>query len=266
MGIEGDAVLISEKILWETKQKILEEISHPYLKKQLEFPKIDETILQIVLYFLSSKELPPKNIMDYSKSVMLIQMALDIHDLVPIDDLICERQNSQLQVLAGDYYSGLYYKILAEVPNIELIRYLAEGIHIVNEKKVSIYNREVTSALEYVTSMQRVETAVFQKLAAFLQDEVWELLISKWIHLHQIVNKREQYEQYILKNELPLENDKNLPAKEQKEASEWLERYIQQLKEDVNIWQRQVPGLDYFLSTGERKDVVIDDAYYLNRK
>lgn len=259
-------MLISDKLLWETKQKIMEEISHPFLKEQLEMPNIDETILHIVLCLLYSKQLPPKNIMDYTKSVMLIQMALDIHDLVPTDDQICERQNSQLQVLAGDFYSGLYYKILAEVPNIELIRYLAEGIHIVNEQKVSIYNHEVTSALEYVNSMKRVETAVYQKLAAFLQDEAWESLISKWIHLHHIENKKVQYEQYILENDLELETDYLQPIETQVQASEWLEHYIQQLKEDVKNWQGQIPGLDYFLSPGEREEVVVENPYYLNRK
>ena len=48
----------------------------------------------------------------------------------------------QLTVFAGDYYSGLYYKHLAKVGNISIIRMLSEGVKDINEHKVIVYHKE----------------------------------------------------------------------------------------------------------------------------
>ena len=70
-------------------------------------------------------------------------MLLDTHDDV---SNTLEDENSmktrQFTILAGDYYSGLYYKVLAEVCNTEMIKKLSEGVKTINEHKVTIYHKK----------------------------------------------------------------------------------------------------------------------------
>jgi len=232
-------VIISEELLKATKLSILEDISHPYLKEQLKVPEIDDSILQMVLSLILSKNIPWDQAIIYAKAVMLIQIALDTHDLVPKEDQFCERKNSQLQVLAGDYYSGLYYRNLAMVPNIRLIQFLAEGIHIVNEHKMSVYKNEVSTATDFMEAMKKVETGVYQKLAEFFQDEEWKSLITNWIHLYHLSNKKDNYEQYIRENQLDLYFPTGIESVDQ-----WLDQYIEKLKEAVMADQRKLLGSD----------------------
>ena len=97
-------------------------------------------------------------------TVMLIQIALDTHDFVKNDDEEIESMEvQQLTVLAGDFYSGLYYKELSYLPNIHLIRCLAEAIKIINENKIRVYQREITTFEDFMHSMKIIETSLYKK-------------------------------------------------------------------------------------------------------
>ncbi|MEN0659925.1 heptaprenyl diphosphate synthase component 1 [Caldifermentibacillus hisashii] len=192
----------SKKYITEMKEKIYNKIHHSFLSSQLELPEIDNDKLYLLLSILRFQDLPRAQFETYATSVMFIQIALDTHDLVKNDDEYMQHKKRQLTVLAGDFYSGLYYYSLSHLPNIQMIRNLAEGIKIVNENKIRIYNKEVHSFEEYMSCMMKKETAIYQKLARYFHHPISELLSSNWLHINQIIKEKEKYMNYIKKNDL----------------------------------------------------------------
>src|SRR5699024_12140218 len=76
-------------------------------------------------------------------TILLVQSALDTHELVPAGETDqMKRKEIQLSVLAGDYYSGLYYYLLAELENLDLIQILAASMREINEQKMVLFYRE----------------------------------------------------------------------------------------------------------------------------
>src|SRR5699024_3634853 len=90
---------------------------------------------------LNNINMPVKKKEKYMITTMLVQIALDTHDLVTdkkndtVEPLSVE-STRQLTVLAGDYYSGLYYLLLAEIEDYQLIHALAIAIKEITELKL----------------------------------------------------------------------------------------------------------------------------------
>ena len=78
------------------------------------------------------------------------------HDLVKEDNATSKEQ--QLKVLAGDYYSGRYYQVLANAGEIELIQQLSKGVATISELKTRFYDDEEYTFDELIQSIQIIES------------------------------------------------------------------------------------------------------------
>lgn len=163
-------------------KKMLEnKIHHPYIEKYIELPFIDLDKIGTLLYIFDEVDIVTQRKYEYIISVMLVQIALDTHDLVsiesysPTDDL-----KRQLHVLAGDYYSGMYYKSLADLGEIPLINALANAIKNINEEKMVLYKNEVTNWQELIEVIQNIESLLYTSVAELYQlsEENVELIRS----------------------------------------------------------------------------------------
>src|SRR5699024_12275108 len=100
----------------------------------------------------------------YIITTMLVQLALDTHDKVSVDDILETRTKSQipnqLTVLAGDYYSGLYYFLLSEIDDFELIHVLATALKEINEQQMNLYYTERLSSEEFIYIIKSIETLI----------------------------------------------------------------------------------------------------------
>lgn len=176
------------------RKKLEGKISHPFLAQNIEAPFIDEDKLLLLVSFLDYMEMPLERIEHYSIPTMLLQVALDTHEKVT-NDMTGEHnlKNRQLTVLAGVYYSGLYYKILAEQNDIEVIRLLAEGIETINDQKIIVYQQEMDGIEKLMDSVRSIEASLLKKLTIFLHANAWGEIISHYLFIKRLFMEKEQF-------------------------------------------------------------------------
>jgi len=155
----------------QLKILIREKIKHTYLDKYIQ-PAIDYYKLSILTSIMNHTSMSDQKKEKYIITTMLVQIALDTHDLIPITNDINEakhcRTSRQLTVLAGDYFSGLYYLVLSEIEEIEFTQLLATTIKEINELKMKRYYKEVNSFEEFIEIEQKIESLLITRVASFM--------------------------------------------------------------------------------------------------
>lgn len=159
--------------LQELKKSIERKLQYSYVEQFVRKPFIDEDKLEILYYIYQNVQLS-KTVKDQQiLTVMLVQIALDTHDLIPNQqqDTTMSETEKQLTVLSGDYYSGLYYFLLAEIGEVHLIQKLAAAIRKMNENKMSLFHEEYHSITELLELIRLIEAELFTEVAEHLNHD-----------------------------------------------------------------------------------------------
>lgn len=157
------------------------KLRHPYFINYIEEPFIDEEKIALLYGALKSANLHIEQIEHYVVTIMLVQIALDTHERVSNkagEEEIGFHKCRQLTVLAGDYYSGLYYYLLSMNRDIVLIRALAEGIKEINEHKIMLYQKAHETTDDIMKSIVTIESALLQKTCDHFQLSHWKPFIT----------------------------------------------------------------------------------------
>ncbi|MEW4153217.1 heptaprenyl diphosphate synthase component 1 [Bacillus thuringiensis] len=163
------------------KEKLMEKLRHPYFINYIEEPFIDEEKIALLYGALKSANLHIEQIEHYVVTIMLVQIALDTHERVlnkAGEEEIEFHKCRQLTVLAGDYYSGLYYYLLSMNRDIVLIRALAEGIKEINEHKIMLYQKAHETTDDIMKSVVTIESALLQKTCDHFHLSHWKPFIT----------------------------------------------------------------------------------------
>ncbi len=163
------------------KEKLMEKLRHPYFINYIEEPFIDEEKIALLYGALKSANLHIEQIEHYVVTIMLVQIALDTHEKVSNkagEEAIESHKCRQLTVLAGDYYSGLYYYLLSMNRDIVLIRALAEGIKEINEHKIMLYQKAHETTDDIMKSVVTIESALLQKTCDHFHLSHWKPFIT----------------------------------------------------------------------------------------
>lgn len=164
----------------ELKERLEEKLHHPYVMRYIDIPFVDEDKLLLLYSVLHYANLPVDEIKHYALTIMLVQIALDTHEKVSQSTEAADfHKKRQLTALAGDYYSGLYYYLLAEQRDISLIRVLAAGIEEINEEKVALHQKEKRTAIDVLNSLSIIESALLQKTCDHFGVLLWKPFVSK---------------------------------------------------------------------------------------
>ncbi|PLR99942.1 heptaprenyl diphosphate synthase component 1 [Bacillus sp. T33-2] len=187
-----------EKTLSDIKGRLHKKISHPYLAENVSVPDIDEDKLLLLVSMLGQMDLDAARIENYTITTMLIQVALDTHEIVrnslPEEDPLSNKDR-QLMVLAGDYYSGLYYRQLAKSGDIGVIKTLAEGIKEINENKITVYQQDADGIDKLMKSIKKIESALFEKLSDYFHSSEWKVVAPNLLFIKRLINEKNAFVQ-----------------------------------------------------------------------
>lgn len=160
--MKGISTMMNEELIQEVIAEIHSKMSHSFLNKHIDIIEIDSIELQLLVFILLEMECSHEQVVHYATTIALIQIALDTHE--GISNQETTRIHKQLTVLAGDYYSGWYYQLLAESNDVQLIRVLSEGIKEINELKIKLFVSGCTDVVEMLECLKQIEISLIKKL------------------------------------------------------------------------------------------------------
>ncbi|GGJ85665.1 heptaprenyl diphosphate synthase component 1 [Lentibacillus kapialis] len=212
------------------KSLIKEKMNHAYIEQYVKTPALNEDKLYILIFILNNTALSEYKKERYIVTAMLVQMALDTHDLVPeSDDIPAEEthdKSKQLAVLAGDYYSGLYYYLLSEIEEVRMIQVLATAIRDINECKMQLYYQENHSFETFIHVFKQINTLLITRIAAYTNESDIGGIAADWLILKKLINIRNRNGDSSLEAALGFWATK-IPANNHKEALYAIDSFIQ---------------------------------------
>lgn len=180
--------------LKDLKACIERKIQHSYLDKYIENAVIDDCKLFIIYSIINKASLSEEKKRKYIISIILIQIALDTHDLVPASNDAHDRKanpkSRQLLVLAGDYYSGLYYFLLSEIEDFAMIQTLATTIKEINELKMKLYYNEAKSFNEMILIVKKLESLLITRVTEWLTELAITPFIEDLLLTHKLIKEK----------------------------------------------------------------------------
>lgn len=137
---------------------IMEQGSYPYIEKYIGKPSVPIFFVQMVYSIMRSYSLPAERIHHYCVATAFLQMGIDTHEQVSTGEetTFFGKRSRQLMVLAGDYFSALFYRIMAEQGETKAIIRLSKAVCDINEAKIDLYSlRNKKNTLRSPTALLR---------------------------------------------------------------------------------------------------------------
>ena len=182
-------------------------IKQPFVEKHINKPFIDEDKLQLSYYLYRNHIDDWEALEKYMMSAALVQIAIDTHEKVHSKhEVPMVEIEKQLNVLIGDYYSGLYYYILSELEDIEMIDIVAQSIKAINEYKMNILYRDIQSIDDLLYTFAKVESVFFVNILKQFNELQYIPVIEQFLLINRLKhekalmlnNQYSDFEQFIL--------------------------------------------------------------------
>ncbi|HET7578558.1 MAG TPA: heptaprenyl diphosphate synthase component 1 [Bacillales bacterium] len=192
-----------QKEVDQLKEKITDQMHHSFLIQYMNVPEMDEEKLSVLYRILRETSCSRQQIDTYAVTIMLVQIALDAHDLVSVNGIAEdeEKKGRQLTILGGDYFSGLYYHLLSELEDIGLIRAIAASIRAINEHKMSLYRDMNQTFAGSVDHLRVIESSLLRNTADYFALPVWGDFSEEYFLLRRLLEEKHLY---LQSNESPV--------------------------------------------------------------
>lgn len=168
----------------QLKLDIFKNVRHRTLLEYTNEPIIDDNQLFFLLLPYFNGEQWDDAMYKSIISVAIVHASLYEHDKINEFDATSKEQ--QLTVLAGDYYSGRYYEILAQTGNISLIRQLSEGIIERCEHQVKVYEPNTNDIDEWFECLKVIESKLIAKYYDVYQFNKYSSVMEKALMIFRL--------------------------------------------------------------------------------
>ncbi|MEG0260256.1 MAG: heptaprenyl diphosphate synthase component 1 [Lysinibacillus sp.] len=175
----------------QLKTDIFMDVRHRTLQKYTGEPVLDENQLFYLLMPFFNGENWRKEHREAAITVGIIYAALAAHDFIKETDATSKEQ--QLTVLAGDFYSGRYYEILAGSGNVALIRTLSKGIVERCEHQVKVYEKETRMIEQWITSLENIEAGLIRQFFRLYSFDAYCPIMEKSLVLFRLQHEWTSY-------------------------------------------------------------------------
>ncbi|SFX00895.1 Heptaprenyl diphosphate synthase (HEPPP synthase) subunit 1 [Thermoactinomyces sp. DSM 45891] len=176
-------------------------------------PPIPTRFVRLLDLVLTACEVPEERKKTFVQAAACLHMALTTHEQIPLQTIENEglHRVRQLTVLAGDFYSSLFYQQLAMAGEIDGIVCLSQATSRTNERKMKMYCGEETVSL----SIRKIESVeILTAIAGFFLVEHY--IGKEWMTVL-----------------LPL-----LLLDELRERSGWQDRFHDAVSQGEKIWRQ----------------------------
>lgn len=167
----------------DIRSNIYREMEHRYLTGYLPSPELESAQLVMAEAMLRAASLSPWETESVVSALLLIYHGLAVHE--DIEELAghADERYRQLGVLAGDYFSSKYYRLLADAGQIKLIGRLAEAIQQINETKAELEKNPADftiGAERYLLMQERIHGSLLHCLrTVYLPHQpMWEEIVT----------------------------------------------------------------------------------------
>ncbi|MBC2271144.1 heptaprenyl diphosphate synthase component 1 [Listeria welshimeri] len=222
--------------LKEVEQLVHEQAVYQYLQENNEGGQMDKDQMLFLHEAISGSDLTDAAAHRVVSATLYMILAHDTHEKIdePDDIIQLTRKEQELTVLAGDFYSALYYRTLAELEMIPLLRALQSGVQETNTAKTNIYQLHVATDEEYLTQLTMTNAAIFTKFAKyFMKDQTFIILGCQFFLLKRLQKELTTYRE-IGASRLKRAYDHGYFAKEAVTNFEsWLVAIIRDVKSEV---------------------------------
>ncbi|AWB45016.1 heptaprenyl diphosphate synthase [Paenibacillus sp. CAA11] len=215
-------------------------VEYDMIKAHTELPNFPDPRVRLLYTFLKVQKPEDERALETSAlATFLVQLAMDTHDLIdPEPERKEEKQmrSRQMKVLAGDYFSGTFYELLAKAGQVDMIALLASAVCEVNRLKAGFYSRMKRMLLsrdEYLKESSQVKMGLFHFFTPMLDKAVqnlWRYLLSEISRCEVLAEEirksggiPEEYRGYAYLSimETGTAEDKQLLAKSRVSEREW---------------------------------------------
>ncbi|WP_341278168.1 heptaprenyl diphosphate synthase component 1 [Paenibacillus sp. FSL H8-0537] len=142
-------------------------VDYDMIQNHTQLPAFPDSRLHLLQAFLSETRSYAEKAELFALVLSLVQLGLDTHDEIDVEDgsrSEREMRSRQLKVLAGDYFSGRFYQLLAQAGEIAMIAKISQAVCEVNGLKITLYLRMQQDAIQaddYFSSMVQLKSGLF---------------------------------------------------------------------------------------------------------
>lgn len=172
------------------KNNIFMHVRHRTLPQYTGLPTCDENQLFYLLLPYLNGEQWDDQMEESAITVGIVHASLNEHD--KIDEYDATSKEQQLTVLAGDFYSGRYYEILAAAGNIPLIRQLSEGIVNRCEHQIKLYESTHYTLHDWLQSISVKQSELIKRFYQVYQFEKYSAFMHTSLLLLQLQEELQQ--------------------------------------------------------------------------